>query len=225
MTGRLSVFVVDDSPIVVAGLRSLLRKAAIELTSFDSDVDDDNDANQAETPIDLLIRTALSRRPDVIVMEARLNDKDILYGILRIQTEIPDQAIIVYSDLDPTVHIARAVALGAWNYVGKHESAKRLLRAIQDAAKRVPPPADSKFAQIQQIMNRRTNVDDPGFSFTRREMQVFRLLGLGLSNHEISVALKLSLETIKEHVQNVLRKTNTVDRTQVAGLAVKRQLI
>ena len=60
---------------------------------------------------------------------------------------------------------------------------------------------------------------------TTRESQVLRHLALGLSNKDIGRSLSISIETVKEHVQNVLRKMGVVDRTQAAVEAVKQGLV
>ncbi len=60
---------------------------------------------------------------------------------------------------------------------------------------------------------------------TNRERQVLRHIALGLSNKEIGVSLSISVETVKEHVQNILRKLNSPDRTAAAVWAVKSGMI
>ena len=60
---------------------------------------------------------------------------------------------------------------------------------------------------------------------TNREMQVLRHVSMGLSNREVGKSLGISVETVKEHVQNILRKLNVNDRTQAAVWAVKHELI
>ena len=66
---------------------------------------------------------------------------------------------------------------------------------------------------------------DPDIPLTQRETQVLRHMALGLSNKEIAQSLTISVETVKEHVQNILRKIDATDRTQAAVWAVKRQLV
>ena len=73
-------------------------------------------------------------------------------------------------------------------------------------------------------MTQRKNLKSD-FPLTNRELQVLRHIALGLSNREIGTSLEISVETVKEHVQNILRKINAVDRTQAAVWAVKRKLI
>ena len=60
---------------------------------------------------------------------------------------------------------------------------------------------------------------------TNRETQVLRHVSMGLSNREVGKSLGISVETVKEHVQNILRKLDVNDRTQAAVWAVKKALI
>ena len=60
-----------------------------------------------------------------------------------------------------------------------------------------------------------------GFPLTSREAQVLRHVALGLSNKEIARSLSISVETVKEHVQNILRKINANDRTDAAVRAIR----
>jgi DNA-binding NarL/FixJ family response regulator len=66
---------------------------------------------------------------------------------------------------------------------------------------------------------------DSDIPLTQRELQVLRHLALGLSNKEIAQSLNISVETVKEHVQNVLRKIAVTDRTQAAVWAVRKGLV
>ena len=59
---------------------------------------------------------------------------------------------------------------------------------------------------------------------TPRETQVLRLIAMGLSNKEIGDSLEISIETVKEHVQNLLRKISLDDRTQAAVWAIRHGL-
>ena len=60
---------------------------------------------------------------------------------------------------------------------------------------------------------------------TQRESEILKQLTFGLTNKEIALALGISYETVKEHVQHVLRKLSVVDRTQAAVWAVRKELV
>ena len=66
---------------------------------------------------------------------------------------------------------------------------------------------------------------DEEIPLTNREVQVLRHVALGLSNREIGRTLDISIETVKEHVQNILRKLEASDRTEAAVWAVKKGLV
>ena len=80
----------------------------------------------------------------------------------------------------------------------------------------------SRMAQgdVQVRVNKKNALE-----LTKMEWQVIREVGCGLSNKEIAQSLTISVETVKEHVQNILRKIAVSDRTQAAVWAVRRGLV
>jgi DNA-binding NarL/FixJ family response regulator len=84
------------------------------------------------------------------------------------------------------------------------------------------PPSDSLLLKAKEFL---TTPMKNGFSaatsLTRRECQILAHLALGLSNREISSSLEISVETAKEHVQNILRKLKSADRTHAAVWAIR----
>lgn len=69
------------------------------------------------------------------------------------------------------------------------------------------------------------NVAPDDVRLTKRETQVVRHISFGLSNKDIARSLHISVETVKEHVQNILRKLDFTDRTAVAVWAVRSGLV
>ena len=66
---------------------------------------------------------------------------------------------------------------------------------------------------------------DVNIPLTKREGEVLKQLAIGLTNKEIAQALGIGYETVKEHVQHILRKLGVSDRTQAAVWAVRQNLI
>jgi DNA-binding NarL/FixJ family response regulator len=121
--------------------------------------------------------------------------------------------------------VARAHALGAKDYILKGTSKKDLVESLQAVAEGRDPP---RFGQMQRIagqMATRQRQPDSEIPLTQRETQVLRHLALGLSNKEIAQSLEISIETVKEHVQHLLRKMGVNDRTQAAVWAVRKGLV
>jgi DNA-binding NarL/FixJ family response regulator len=128
---------------------------------------------------------------------------------------------VVWSAFDSPGTLARSVALKASNLVLTDEPVDRLAQAIRDAAVRQPARADSVFAAMQLYLAEVPSVRRFPAGLTSRESQVWRHLGLGLSNREIALSLDVTVETVKEYVQNLLRKLNANDRTHAAVMAIR----
>jgi len=129
------------------------------------------------------------------------------------------------STYDNPTYMARAVALGANDYVLKGSSRDSILATIRAAAAGETPSKTGELERIASAMKVRATVDDDDVPLTQRETQVLRHVALGLSNKEIGRSLEISVETVKEHVQNVLRKIAVTDRTQAAVWAVRKGLV
>jgi len=129
------------------------------------------------------------------------------------------------STYDNPTYIARAVALGASDYVLKGSSRDAIVATITAAGHGESPSRSGELGRIAGAMKVRQVIDDDDVPLTQRETQVLRHVALGLSNKEIGRSLEISVETVKEHVQNILRKIAVSDRTQAAVWAVRKGLV
>ena len=206
----ISVLIVDDHAIVRSGLRSML---------VDSDVEIVGEASNGESALE----QTLDLKPDVVLLDIRMEKTDGLQALKKIRDESPDTRVMILSTYDNPTYVARSVALGAKDYVLKGCSRDTLIDRIQGVAADRPPNEESILYSVKETMSQRKIKSD--FPLTNRELQVLQHIALGLSNREIGASLGISVETVKEHVQNILRKINAVDRTQAAVWAVKRGLI
>ena len=104
-----------------------------------------------------------------------------------------------------------------------HVSAEQLLDTIHAA--HAGTTSHGELGKVAGTMATRKKSEDDEASLTQRETQVLRHLALGLSNKEIAKSLSISVETVKEHVQHVLRKIGVNDRTQAAVWAVRKGIV
>lgn len=207
----ISVLIVDDHAIVRSGLRCMLDGSDVRIVGEATDGDE-------------ALAQTLKLLPDVVVLDIRMQNSDGLEALRMIQEKSPDTRVMVLSTYDNPTYVARSVALGARDYVLKGCSREVLLDRIRSVATDQPPSEDSILHGVKATMAQRKSAKSE-FPLTNRELQVLRHIALGLSNREIGSSLGISVETVKEHVQNILRKINAVDRTQAAVWAVKRGLI
>lgn len=208
----ISVLIVDDHEVVRLGLLNLLNDAEIEVVG---------QANSAPTALQFAKET----QPQIVLLDVRLPDMDGLEVIDHLREVSPQSRVIVLSAYDNPTYVARAITLGAHDYVLKGSGRAEILAAIKAVASGDRSRQSALLRRIEAVLQSTSDAPVQGASLTTRESQVLRHLALGLSNKDIGRSLSISIETVKEHVQNVLRKMGVVDRTQAAVEAVKQGLV
>lgn len=210
MSTRL--LIADDHPVVRAGLRSMLAESDIEIIA---EVSNGNEA----------IEAVLQHKPDLVMLDVRMPESDGIACLGRIRSELPEIPVLMFSAYDNPTYIARAVALGASGYLVKTTSREDLLSAIQRAATGESIWTREELRRVTGALSTPRVTVDLEVPLTKRESEVLKQLALGLSNKEIALALSISYETVKEHVQHILRKVGVSDRTQAAVWAVRKGLV
>ncbi len=208
----ISLLVCDDHEVIRTGLASLLAGTEIKIVA--------ETANGKDA-----IAQAQKVKPDVILLDIRMPDGDGLSTLEELRTKVPDSRVVMLSTYDNPTYIARSVALGASDYVLKGSSRDALIATITAAGRGESPSRSGELRRIAGAMKVRQVLDDDDVPLTQRETQVLRHVALGLSNKEIGRSLEISVETVKEHVQNILRKIAVSDRTQAAVWAVRKGLV
>ncbi|TWT49145.1 Transcriptional regulatory protein DegU [Rubripirellula amarantea] len=211
MTARL--LVIDDHEVARRGIAKLLSRPAYEIVGSVSN------GKEAFEFLD-------SATVDAILLDVRMPDSSGLSVLEKIKDSY-DTPVVIVSAYDNPTYVARAAALGAHDYIIKNGSNDSISSAISRAIAGSPLPEDSCLLKIQQAMRAEVDVASlpAELPLTSREAQVLRHIALGLSNKEIARSLAISVETVKEHVQNILRKIGANDRTDAAVRAVKLGLI
>lgn len=208
----IRVLICDDHEVIRSGLTALLSETGIEVVG--------EAANGKEA-----LKQAIKLKPDVILLDIRMPDGDGLQALDKIRAKVPTAKVVILSTYDNPTYIARAVASGATDYVLKGSSRDDLLGVIKAAAAGESPYHAGELKRVANAMKVKQAIEDDEVPLTQRETQVLKHVALGLSNKEIGRSLGISVETVKEHVQNILRKIAVTDRTQAAVWAVRKGLV
>ena len=208
----IRLLICDDHEVIRTGLACLLAGTDIQIVAEAANGKD-------------VIKAALKEKPDVILLDIRMPDGDGLSTLEKLRAKIPESRVVMLSTYDNPTYIARAVALGACDYVLKGSPREDIIATIVAAAAGESPSRSGEMKRIAAAMKVRQVIDDDDVPLTQRETQVLRHVALGLSNKEIGKSLEISVETVKEHVQNILRKIAVSDRTQAAVWAVRKGLV
>jgi DNA-binding NarL/FixJ family response regulator len=208
----ISLVIADDHEVVRAGLKSLFHDTDIKIVA---EADNGNAA----------LKLTLKHKPDLTLLDVRMADCDGLSCLARIKLDAPNTPVVMFSGYDNPTYVARAVALGAAGYLSKCASRKEIIAAIRTAASGEMTWTREELRRVTGALATPrvgSNVEVP---LTKRENEVLKQLAFGLTNKEIAQALGISYETVKEHVQHILRKIGVSDRTQAAVWAVRNNLV
>jgi DNA-binding NarL/FixJ family response regulator len=202
----VTVLLVDDEPLVRAGLRAVLEaQPDIEVVGEAAD-------GAAVIP---LVRQL---RPDVVAMDVRmplLDGIEATRAVLRTVAEPPK--ILVVTTFEDDAYVYEALRAGADGFLLKRARPAEIVHAVRLVAE-----GESLLfpASVRRLAARYGDGERPARAalerarLTEREEEVLRLMARGLSNAEIAARLVVGTETVKSHVSAVLAKLGARDRTQ-----------
>jgi DNA-binding NarL/FixJ family response regulator len=208
----IDILIVDDHEVVRAGLKTLLQDTDIRIIA---------EASGGNAGFKL----ANKHRPDLVLLDVRMPDGDGLNCLARIKLDLPNTPVVMFSSFDNPTYVARAVALGAAGYVLKSAGRDEIINAIRAAAGGDTIWTRDELRRVTGALTAPRNGSDSDVPLTKRESEVLKQLAFGLTNKEIAQSLGISYETVKEHVQHILRKVGVTDRTQAAVWAVRKNLV
>jgi DNA-binding NarL/FixJ family response regulator len=209
---KIRLLIADDHEVVRCGLKSLVAGTEVQVVG---EVSTGEDA----------VKFALEQAPDVVLLDIRMPNGDGLTALGRIKLDKPEMPVLMLSTFDNPTYIARSVALGASGFLLKGCSREELLGALRMAANGESAWTRDELRRVTGALATPRLAADVEVPLTQRESEVLRQLAYGLTNKEIAQALHISYETVKEHVQHILRKIGVSDRTQAAVWAVRKELV
>ncbi len=200
--------------MVRAGLRMLL------------DVEPDIEVvAEAGNGIEAVARAA-RHRPDVILMDIRMPELDGLEATRRIFAADEDAKVLILTTFNNDDLVYEALRAGASGFVLKDDPPEQLIAAVRTiaAGAALLSPSVTRSLIAHFTKERREPRPVTLDTLTARELDVFRLIALGLSNAEIGRELFISDTTVKTHVTRLLRKLQVRDRAQAIVLAYHHHL-
>ena len=209
---KIRLLIADDHEVVRTGLKTLLADTEIEVVG-------------EVTTGEAAVKYVAQHPVDVVLLDVRMPEGDGLNALARIKLSHPDLPVVMLSNYDNPSYMARAVALGANGFLLKDCSREKLIETIRRAANKETVWTRDELRRITGALATPRGTADVDVPLTQREFEVLRHLANGLTNKEIAEAMHISYETVKEHVQHILRKLGVTDRTQAAVWAVRKKLL
>lgn len=204
------VLVVDDHPMVREGL-------AMRIAS-QPDMTICGEAATEEEALVLLKET----QPDLIIIDISLRRGHGIDLIKQVKARAPRVKMLVVSTFPESLYAERALRAGAHGYLNKQESINRVLeamRAVMQGERFISTELTERL--VNQSLNGLTGSLNPLDKLSNRELEIFRLIGEGLSSGAIAERLFVSTHTIDTHRENLKRKLGLKNGAELTRAAVQ----
>lgn len=201
----IRLLIVDDHPVVRAGLSSMLGKQpGLKLVGA---------AAGGEEALALLAKSPA----DVVLLDLRMPKMSGIEALPEMRRLASPPQVLILSSFDFDEEIYRAVQAGARGYLLKETSRDEIVAAIVavHAGRRYFPPG------IASRLSERTNRS----SLSPRELEILEMLSRGFTNKEIGRACGISRYTVRNHINSINQKLEVCDRTEAASVAMKQGII
>lgn len=202
----VKIVVVDDHPIVRHGLIQLLRP--------DETLEVCGEADNAAQAIEQVTTI----KPDLVTLDLSLPGEwrglDLLTEIIKAHDGVK---VLVLSMLDEAMYAESVLQRGAAGFVEKDRATEQLLAAVREvlAGRLYVPPATRDRLLSRAAHPQREGITNPVMTLSPRELQVFELIGSGLSTDQTAVELQLSPKTVHTHRQHIMEKLSIVTSNQL----------
>ena len=209
----IRVLVVDDHPIVRRGLST-----EINLDPGMQVVGEAQDGQEAVT-------MAAQLKPDVILMDLVMPEKDGIQASAEIIQNNPEACILILTSFTEEEKVYAAVKAGASGYIFKDKRPDELLQAIRDVHQGIPLLNTAMTRRlIRELRDQKPAVPEPAVHLTEREMEILQHVAQGAPYKEIAHDMGIREATVRAHVSSILSKLNLSNRAQLMLYAIQQKL-
>lgn len=205
------VFVVDDHPIVRQGLAQMVNR--------EPDLMVCGEAEDAST----VLQAITTEKPDILIVDISLNGPDGLDLLKNIRTRYPTLPVLILSMHDESIYAERALRAGANGYIMKQEAAEKVLGAVRQILNQETYVSDRVASKILQryISGSDSPKSSPLSDLSDRELEVFRLIGMGHSTRMIAEELHLSIKTVESYQAHIKDKLSLKNGRELVQHAIQ----
>jgi len=203
-----SVFIVDDHPILRRGLSEVINETTdLEVCGEAANVPD-------------ALRQIEATQPQAVVVDITLGDEDGLELIDYIKSRWPSMKILVASAHDEKIFAGRVLRAGALGFISKREPLTQVVEALRQVLRGdVYLSSTLATSMLQRAAVGKSLDQDPVQALSNRELQVFQMIGDGLSTQEIARRLGLSPKTVESHRKTIKMKLNSQNSSHLSRQA------
>ncbi|HOU00610.1 MAG TPA: response regulator transcription factor [Anaerolineaceae bacterium] len=211
----IKVLICDDQEIVCEGLQRILET--------DEEISVVGISHNGIEALEQIEKT----KPNLVLMDLKMPEMNGIIATRKIHEKHPDTSVLILTTFDDDEWLFDAIRSGASGYLLKDRPRSELINAIKgtvSGGSYVDPAVAGKLLNnvAQSIPQHSLSID---ILLSDRELEVLRLLAMGLSNADIAKRLFLSEGTIRNYTSAIFAKLNVSDRTQAAVVALRTGLV
>ena len=208
MSHSIRVMLVDDHPLVLEGIRSVLETYEhIEVVGAAENAKDG-------------LKLALTTKPDVVLMDINMPDMNGIDAIEMFKDQLPTARLLMLSMHDSREYISTSTMYGASGYVLKDVSTSEIVAAIEKVAQ-----GGTYFSTgVSQVLMG-SNEETTNSLLTTREQSVLLLVAEGNSNKDVAAKLEISIRTVETHRKNIKKKLGISTTAGLTRYAISNGLL
>lgn len=214
MSGAIiKVMIADDHVMMREGIKQLLE--------FDGSIEVIEEANDGVECLEKL-KTV---KPDVLLLDINMPNMDGIEVLQKIHDKNISIKVLILTVHNEVEYLLKAIDIGVDGYLLKDSESAELKKAIGVVL------SGESYIQpsLIPLLNSRLVIRDVDKekieSLTKRELEVLIQVASGMFNKEIATNLNISERTVKNHISNIFKKIDVLDRTQAAVFAIRNDLI
>lgn len=209
----IKIMIADDHSMIREGLKSLLElEGDIQVVA------------EAEDGVDCLEKLKICT-PDVLLLDINMPRKNGLEVLQTLKSSKSKVKVLVLTVHNEVEYLMKAVDIGVDGYILKDSESAELKKAIFSIVEGENYIQPSLIPALNSKMIEKNRDEGKIESLTKRELEVLKLLAVGMYNKEVAEKLNISERTVKNHVSNIFKKIEVTDRTQAAVFAIRNNLI
>lgn len=209
----INVLIADDHKMVREGLKRILE--------FDGEISVVDEADNGQE----CLQKIRSCKPDIVLLDINMPVMNGIETLEVIRKKKPKTKVLILTVHNEIEYLLRAVDIGIDGYILKDSDSQELIRAVNSVY------SGEKFIQpsLIPLLNSKLIARDLDVEkmdrLSKREIEVLKLVAVGMFNKEIGKKLGISERTVKNHMSSILKKIDSSDRTQAAVFAIRNGLV
>lgn len=199
----MNIVIIDDDKLVAVSLKTILKSTgSVKVLAMGS---------CGEEAIELYSLL----KPDVLLMDIRMNGMSGIEAGEKILAGYPDARILYLTTFSDDEYIIKAVLMGAKGYILKQDF-ESICPALETVMNGQTVFGSDVASKLPELLTNHSSFDFDHYSIVEKEQEIIEQVAKGLSNKEIASLLYLSEGTVRNYISTILEKLSLRDRTQLA---------